>query len=628
MCGIVGTFERTQPAREEVVRAMAEAMVHRGPDDEGYFVDGPLALGFRRLSIIDLRDGHQPMRSDCGRYTIVFNGEIYNHRDLRRELEDGPGIRFRTSSDTEVLLYALREWGEAALQRLNGMFAFALWDANDRRLLLARDRLGKKPLFFTETAGGFRFASEVKALIRHPDVSAEVDPARIPAFLTYRYVPGDETLFARIRSLPPASVMTVSEDASPGPARAYWDLHFDAPSSAIGPLEAESELEQLLGDAVQRRMVADVPVGAFLSGGLDSSLVVSLMAEKHSERVKTFSIGFDTGFSEAAFAREVARHLRTDHHEIMVGAADLIRHLPSVLHARETPITEASDIPISLLSGLARTEVTVVLSGEGADEVFAGYPKYAFERAWGLVGRAVPAGALRSVAARMPFALRRLQLAFEAVAEEDPLERHAAWFGAFRPLERQRLLTPELLDLASPHDAVAPALAERRFASLVEASQFLDTRFWLPGNLLLRGDRMTMAHSLELRCPFLDYRVVEMGARLPLDLKVRGRSGKVLLRRLAASRLPAHIVSRRKWGFKVPLAEWFRTSLANVVREVLLSPAALGRGYFQERELRRLIDAHATGARNYEKQLWILLLLELWHAMFVDRTLGESDQIV
>lgn len=627
MCGIVGVVERTGPASREVVESMARAIIHRGPDDEGYFVEGGLGLGFRRLSIIDLRDGHQPMRSDCGRYTIIFNGEIYNHRDLRLDLETRHGARFRTSCDTEVLLYALREWGEAALERLNGMFAIAFWDASERRLLLARDRLGKKPLFFAETPGGFRFASEVKALLRHPEVSAEVDPRRIPAFLTYRYVPGHETLFQGICALAPGSVMTVREGAVAGPVRSYWDLRFDSASPRVGNTEAESELEGLLLDAVERRMVADVPVGAFLSGGLDSSLIVSMMAEKHPEPVKTFSIGFDTGFSETSFAREVARHLRTDHHEITVSAADLIGHVPGVLDSRETPITEASDIPISLLSRLARSKVTVVLSGEGADEVFAGYPKYAFERAWGLAGGLVPRSLLRPLAARMPFALRRLQLALETVAEEDPLDRHAAWFGAFLPGEREALFTPELAELASPHVSVAPALAGRRLPSAVEEAQFLDTRFWLPGNLLLRGDRMTMAHSLELRCPFLDYRIVELGARLPLDLKVRGSSGKLILKRLAARRLPKHIVHRRKWGFKVPLAEWFRTSLAGLLQDVLLSPAALGRGYFREKELRRLIDVHLSGRRNYEKQLWILLLLELWHVMFIDRTLSASDRL-
>ncbi len=629
MCGIVGVVERAGAADEAVVRSMAQAIVRRGPDDEGYFVDGPVGLGFRRLAIIDLRDGHQPMRSDCERYTIVFNGEIYNHLELREQLEKDHGVRFRTRSDTEVLLYGLREWGEAALARLNGMYAFALWDGHERNLLLARDRLGKKPLFYTRTPGGFRFASEVKALLRCPDVAADVDRTRIPAFLAYRYVPEHETLFKDVHCLPPASSLRVSADAVPATPRVYWNLSFDGPDPALADeRRAEESLEALLVDSVRRRMVADVPVGAFLSGGLDSSLVVSMMAEAHPEPVKTFSVGFDTGFSELAFAKEVSGLLKTDHHEVLVGANDLMRHVPAVMDARETPITEASDIPIFLLSQLARTRVTVVLSGEGADEVFAGYPKYAFERAWARVGGLVPQAVPRALAGFLPFRLRRLQLALEAVGEPDRLERHAAWFGAFGPRERAALLQPDLARTASAHAEVASWLEGRRHPSRVEEAQHLDTRFWLPANLLLRGDRMTMAHSLELRCPFLDYRLAEFGARLPLDLKVRGRAGKWLLKKIARRRLPAGIVDRRKWGFKVPLDHWFRGPLAPLLREVLLSPEALGRGYFREAEVRRLIDSHVQGRQNQEKQLWILLLLELWHRMFVDRTLGPDARLV
>jgi asparagine synthase (glutamine-hydrolysing) len=606
---------------------MTNCIVHRGPDDEGYFVDGPLGLGFRRLSIIDLRDGHQPMRSDCGRFTIVFNGEIYNHRDLRRELEATGRVRFRTSSDTEVLLYGLREWGESALGRLNGMFALAFWDAEAGSLLLARDRLGKKPLYYVAGESGVQFASEVKALLAHPDVPREVDPRRIPAFITYRYVPGDETLFRDVRCLPPGCAMLATAADGIGPPRPYWEVDFAEPPRAISVLEAEAELEELLTDSVRRRMVADVPVGAFLSGGLDSSLVVALMAKSHPEPVKTFSIGFDTGFSEASIARGVAHQLGTDHHEILVGSRNLIAHVPRVLEARETPITEASDIPIYLLSQLARTKVTVVLSGEGADEVFAGYPKYAFEKAWTQLGFLVPRQVLRRVVEHLPFGLRRLQLALDAVSLESPLERHAAWFGAFPLREREALLTPELFEIASPHAAVSSAFDRGRFPTTVEAAQFLDTRFWLPGNLLLRGDRMTMAHSLELRCPFLDYRIVELGAKLPRHLKLRGRSGKWILKRIARHYLPPEIVDRRKWGFKVPLGEWFRTSLAGRLRDTLLAPDARRRGYFNEAEVARLIEAHIAGRRNYEKQLWILLMLELWHLMFVDRTLSASHDL-
>jgi asparagine synthase (glutamine-hydrolysing) len=469
----------------------------------------------------------------------------------------------------------------------------------------------------------------VKALLRHAEVPADVDRSRIPSFLAYRYVPGEETLFRDVHCLPPASSMRISDEAVPTAPRAYWDLPVgSAEPSLADAVEAGAQLDALLTDSVRRRMVADVPVGAFLSGGLDSSVVVSLMAESHPEPVKTFSVGFDTGFSELAFAREVSRLLHTDHHEVTMDANELMRYVHAVLAARETPITEASDIAIYLLSRLARSKVTVVLSGEGSDEVFAGYPKYVFERAWALTRGLVPRAVLRALAVSLPFQLRRLQLALETVAEPGRLDRHAAWFGGFGPRERATLLVPELAGAFDAHASVASWLEGHHFPTVVEEAQYLDTRFWLPANLLLRGDRMTMAHSLELRCPFLDYRLVEFGSRLPLKLKVRRGSGKWLLKRIARERLPAGIVRRRKWGFKVPLDQWFRGTLAPVVREVLLSPQARRRGYFRGDEVRRLIEAHVSGRRNYEKQLWILLLLELWHRMFVDRTLGPDDRLV
>jgi asparagine synthase (glutamine-hydrolysing) len=629
MCGIVGVLNwRGAPPDPELTRRMTQAIVHRGPDDEGHFRDGAVALGFRRLSIIDLAGGHQPMSTDDGRYTIVFNGEIYNYRELRTRLESERAVRFRTTSDTEVILYAVREWGESAIELLNGMFAFALWDGKERRLLLARDRLGKKPLFYTATDRGFCFASEVKALLQHPGVVAEVDRARIPSFLAYRYVPGEETLFRHVHCLPPASTLLVDGTSGPGSTRRYWDFSYHDGRAPADEATSERELEDLLADSVSRRMVADVPVGAFLSGGVDSSLIVALMSERHPEPVKTFSIGFDAGVDESSYARKVARHFATDHHEVRVGSRELMQPIAQVLAARETPITEASDIPIYLLSRLARTKVTVALSGEGSDEVFAGYPKYAFVHRFGKALGLVPRPLLRGLAAVLPFGLRRAQLALLCAAQGHRLERHSLWFGGFPPNDREALVEPGLLAEGPAHEVSEEMLAGHRFPSAVEEMLYLDTRHWLPANLLLRGDRMTMAHSLELRCPFLDYRLVEFGARLPLGLKLRGGAGKWLVRRIAAKRLPPEIVARRKWGFKVPLDEWFRGPLQGLLRETLLAPRALARGYFREAGLRALIDAHVSGRINYEKQLWILFQLELWHLMFVDQTLSATDAMV
>jgi len=629
MCGIAGILQFSGgPPPPELIRNMTDAMPHRGPDDEGFFADGNLALGFRRLSIIDLASGHQPMTSDCGRYTVVFNGEIYNYRELRAVLEKDHGARFRTGSDTEVILAGYRAWGASAVSRFNGMFAFALWDAGERILFLARDRLGKKPLYWIQVPGGFAFASEVKVLLRHPGASAEVDRRLLPAFLAYRYVPGAETLFKNVHCLPPGHTVLVSAGRGIAEPEKYWDYDFE-PSGRVSAADAvQDRFRELLLDSVRLRMIADVPVGAFLSGGLDSSVIVALMARLHPEPLKTFSIGFETGVDETAFAREVAKRYGTDHHEVRVGSRDLIDNIPRVLHSRETPITEASDIPIFLLSKLARTKVTVVLSGEGSDEILAGYPKYAFVRTLGPWLKGLPRPTLARLARALPFGLRRAQLALECLAQDDRFERHAGWFGAFPPSERGALLAPALSGVDGIHAASRDALAGKEFPSAVEEMLYLDTRHWLPANLLLRGDRMTMAHSLELRCPFLDYRLVEFAAReVPAGLKIRGLAGKWLLKALAEPLLPREVVHRRKWGFKVPTSQWFRGPLLGVLRDVLLSRAARDRGYFDQRRVEELIDDHAAGRTDQDKRLWILFQLELWHLMFVDRTLSPGDSL-
>jgi asparagine synthase (glutamine-hydrolysing) len=628
MCGISGVFYWDGSTPDpQLLRRMMAAMHHRGPDDDGIFVDRGVGLGFKRLAIIDLSAGHQPMTSACGRYTIIFNGEIYNFQDLRRTLETEHGARFSTHSDTEVILEAYRAWGSAALGRLNGMFAFALWDAQEQALLLARDRLGKKPLYYTRIRGGMCFGSEAKVLFEHPEVSPRVDTASIATFLTYRYVPGRETLFAGIECLPPASWLRVSRDGV-GTPQSYWDYSFDPPERALPEASVRERFEALLLDSIRLRRIADVPVGAFLSGGLDSSVVVGLMSRQHPTPLKTFSVGFKTGFSELNQARIVARAFGTDHHEIVVDSDDLIAHIPRVLHSRETPITNTSDIPIHLLSREARKKVTVVLSGEGSDEILAGYPKYAFEHQIGRWLAWLPKPLLRAMGAVLPGRLRRARLGLDCVGQPDRFEHYAAWFGAFPEAQRRALLV-DGRGGNGLHAVSEGLLRGKHFPSLVEEMLYLDTAHWLSANLLLRGDRMTMASSLELRCPFLDYRLVEFAARdIPRSLKIRGQSGKHILKDMAASLLPPEIVTRRKWGFRVPTAEWFRGPLAGVLRDVLLSKAARSRGYFREERVRELIDVHVSGARNVEQQLWALFQLELWHLMFVDRTLRPADRLV
>ncbi|MBW8271290.1 asparagine synthase (glutamine-hydrolyzing) [Caldovatus aquaticus] len=677
MCGIAGLLRLDgRPAGREALRAMAAAMAHRGPDDDGLHLDGPLGLSFRRLAILDLSpSGHQPMATACGRHVIVFNGEIYNHRALRARLEAegaAPAGGWRSGSDTETLLHACAAWGAArACRAANGMFAFAWWDARERRLTLARDRFGKKPLFLVRDAGrGIAFASELRALRAGGAApAAAVDRRRLAAFLCYRFVPGEETLLAGVEPLPPGTILELAAAGGAAAAvaaapRPYYDYDFSrgppaardaaeeaapeggdaAPALLRDEAEAVALLHRLLEDAVRLRLLSDVPFGAFLSGGLDSSLVVALMARLHPDPIKTYSVGFDTGFSEAGHAARVARHLGTDHHELTVGAADLVRAIPAALWSRETPISEPSDIPIYLLARLAREKVTVVLSGEGADEAFAGYPKYAaLAAADSAPARAVLAvpGArplLGAVARAVPAALRRAQTMLEAFALSERFEHHAAWFGAFPAAERRALLSPALFAEAEAqvHRAAARALDGRpagghAFPSPVEEALYLDTRLWLPANLLLRGDRMTMAHSLELRCPFLDWRVVEFAARrLPRWMKVRGWEGKRILKLLAEGPvgLPREIVRRPKWGFKVPVGAWFRgPPLGGALRAALLSREALGRGWYREAALRRLVEDHAAGRADNGRKLWILFQLELWHRMFVDGTLAPTDEL-
>ncbi|MGI8907940.1 MAG: asparagine synthase (glutamine-hydrolyzing) [Candidatus Sumerlaeaceae bacterium] len=633
MCGIVGILQLDGSVPDPVVLdRMVGAIEHRGPDDRGIFLDGSLALGFRRLSIIDVACGHQPLTTAEGQHTIVFNGEIYNYADIRKVLEQEHGRSFTTHSDTEVIANAVAVWGEGALPRLNGMFAFAVWDRNAQRLLLARDRLGKKPLHFVKTRDAFVFSSEIKSLMQHPDVKALVNSKNLPTFLTYRYVPGNETLFQGVEVLQPACVMSVSPVEMTNPRR-WWDYEFPGESArqSVDANGVREELRNLLTDAVRLRMISEVPLGAFLSGGIDSSLIVALMSQLHPAPVKTFSIGFDSGFNEAENARAVAERFNTDHHEIIVGSDDLIRAIPAALYARESPISEPSDIPIYLLSKLARSKVTVVLSGEGSDEIFAGYPKYVFEHRYGRLLRALPSKALRQLGRQLPSRLRGPQLALDCISQQNKFESYACWFGAFN---REQLC--ELFIEKAPgslateeHGFSSRVLVGREMDSRINEMMYLDTRHWLPANLLLRGDRMTMANSLELRCPFLDYRLVEFAAgRIPLSLKIRGGSGKWILKQLAQQLLPPEIIHRPKWGFKVPVAEWFRGPLRRVLEETLLSQTCLGRGYFAEPVLRRLIDEHTSGRANHDKKLWILFQLELWQRMFIDGTLSPTDALI
>lgn len=628
MCGITGIVSaELAPAAEDIVERMSAALAHRGPDDSGMYVDGAAALGFRRLAIIDVASGRQPMVSPRTGRVLVYNGEIYNYRDLRQVLKSDYGIGFQTESDTEVLLAALDVWGcEKALPRLNGMFAFALWDPQERRLILGRDRAGKKPLYYTFAAQTLLFASEIKALLLHPHFRAEADPLRIVSGLTYRYVPGAENYFRGVEALPPGHI-AVYEPGETFQVKRWWE--FEPLTMATRPdrsVEQEhlAQLQELLMDSVSSRMTADVPVGAFLSGGVDSSLIVALMARLSKEPVRTFSAGFSSGHSEHLAARELAKQLQTEHYETIIGPADIMANLKAVLRCRESPVSEPSDVALFILARDAARHVKVVLSGEGCDELFAGYPKYqAIQLSQGMLKR--PLGMAARAAHRLLPNNARLETLASALGSTDPAESSSRWFGAFSAEERRRLLRPEFADL-DPHQFAGEVHKRSVNTDAVLQEQLQDFSHWLPANLLLRGDRVTMAHGLELRCPYLDHRMVEFAyGQLHLAEKLSPFATKRIVRRLAAQVLPPDVAGRKKWGFKVPIGEWFRQELKDQVCDTLLSQAARQRGYFNMAVVEALLQQHLRGKRDWTKQLWYLYQLELWHREFIDQRPG-GDQ--
>jgi len=622
MCGFAAWFHPEGALPDPAwLAAAADALVHRGPDDAGFLREPGVGLAFRRLSIVDVAHGHQPLANEDGTAWIAYNGEVYNHADLRRELE-ARGHRFRTHSDTEAILHAYEEWGAGAPARLRGMFAFAVWDRPRRRLFVARDRLGIKPLYWTEAGGAFVCASEIKALFAFPGVRRAVRLPGVVEHLTLRYAAAPRTLFAGIDKLRPAHHLTV--EGGRREERRYWHVAWE-PKRELGDAEALAELEARLTESVRLRLMSEVPLGALLSGGVDSSVVVALMSRLLARPVQTFSVGFDAPgpYSELPFARRVAEHLGTEHREVVVGADDLARHLPELVWHQDEPVSEPAAIPTFLVSRLARETVTVVLTGEGGDELFAGYPKYAVDPlARRIAGLPAPLrdALLDHVVDRLPFGFRKLQVVGRSARFRDEAERLAAWFAGFAGEERSRLLDPLLR--AHEHVAAAAfehALGDSRARRPLDRMLDADLRLWLPDDLLMKMDKMSMAASVEARVPLLDHPLVEWAATLPRRFKVRGLEGKVLLKRLARTLVPAEVVDRRKVGFTVPLAPWFRGALRPLLEDTLLGPACLGRGYYDPAVLRATVADHLEGRRDRSRELWTLLTLELWHRAYVDR---------
>jgi asparagine synthase (glutamine-hydrolysing) len=613
MCGICGVLSWREPEAPAHVEAMTTALAHRGPDGQGLHLNGAAALGHRRLSIIDLSDAAaEPMPNEDRTLWLVFNGEIYNFRELRKDLERRH--QFRSRSDGEVILHLYEEKGDEVASALDGMFAFALWDAKARRLLLGRDRAGKKPLYYHARPGFFAFASEVKSLLAHPLVPKDQDPAALPLYLAYGYVPTPGTFYRHIRSLPPAHRMAVTE-AGAEPPEPYWSIRF-RDGGSLPEAEAEERFRGLLGAAVRRRLVADVPLGAFLSGGLDSSAVVAFMAEGAAGRVRTFTIGFvgDTAYDETRYARVVAERFATDHTEFVVEpkAVELIDRL--VWH-HDGPFGDSSAVPTYLLSELTRSKVTVALNGDGGDEVFAGYlrlyggalserlPRWAFRGLGAAVGL-LPEPADRKHPLRF---LKRF-----ADAGRLPLaERILRWNGYFpSPLT---LLRPESLEWGRP-DLVLASYAAELGGESSPLARLLQQNFktYLLDDLLVKMDRCSMAHGLEARSPFLDTAVAEFGASLPNRLRMKWGKGKLLLRRAMRDILPPSILARGKMGFGAPLGTWFRGDLQPLVQERLLPATSPLYEHLRPEPVTALVAAHMSHSADLSPQIWSLLTLESW----------------
>jgi asparagine synthase (glutamine-hydrolysing) len=622
VCGIVGYVlacgdRSPDPA---VLKRMNDRLAHRGPDDEGFFVDGPAALAMRRLKIIDLETGQQPMSGEHRRVWAVFNGEIYNYRELTAELT-GRGHTFRTRSDTEVTVHGYEERGLASLGALEGMFALALWDAPARTLVLARDRLGIKPLYYAVLPDQIVFASELKALVEHPAIDRTLDVTALSRYLAHEYVPAPASILRSVRKLPAGHWLTYTDGRLK--VEPYWTLDFRPDPALDGP-DAVDRLRQVLDLAVRQHLISDVPLGVFLSGGIDSSTVAALAARHVGGRLKTFSIGFeDPSFDESPHARRVARALGTDHHEEILsagGARDLVQRLPDLL---DEPLGDASLIPTFLLSRFTRRSVTVALSGDGGDELFAGYPTYQAHRLASVV-EAIPGwirrGLVRPAVERLPVSLSNLSLDFKLKRffegmDYGDVDRHAVWLGSFTPAEQGELFTPEALgrmeappSYATFHDILAAAPSVQG----LERMLYLDLKGYLGEGVLTKTDRASMACSLEVRVPFLDRRVVELAARIPMRLKLRGLTTKYVLKRAVADVLPREILARPKKGFGIPIGHWFRGELRPLLREVCGADAIRRGGLFRPQAVARLLDEHESGRRDHRKKLYTLLAFQLW----------------
>jgi asparagine synthase (glutamine-hydrolysing) len=630
MCGICGVYnlQSGEPVSRELMEQMTGLITHRGPDESGIYLEGPVGLGSTRLSIIDLSGGHQPMSNETGDIWIVFNGEIWNYKTLRKELLE-KGHQFRTNSDTETIIHAYEEYGVDCIPQLHGMFGLAIWDLSRRRLLLARDRVGKKPLYYTCVDGNLVFASEIKSLLCHPQVKRRADVQALADFLSVRYVPGPATLFANISKVLPGHWMLIENKELK--EKCYWDFTFGKTENR--PVEDYIHgIRQHINRAVEERLMADVPLGAMLSGGVDSSIITGIMSQLMDEPVKTFSVGFDVPeYNELPYARLVAQHFGTEHHDLIVKCSDLSAYWPLLTWHRDEPVSEASDLGVYLISKLARQHVKVVLSGEGGDELFAGYPKYIVDwlaRYYQILPTPIRDQVITPLLEHLPYSMRKLKMASRALSQPAP-ERWMNWFGVFNgQLKNNLLSTSTKASIDSDSSQVFRRWLEKNpQRDDLSSMLYLDTKIWLPDNLLMKGDKMTMAASLEARIPLLDYKLIEYAASIPSNVKIKPFKAKYLLKRAYADLLPEPILTRKKMGFNVPISIWFRGEQRNLITRLLLSERARSRGFLDSEFVACLLRDHLEGRTQYGNQLFILASLELWFRVFIDNSRLEYPQM-
>jgi asparagine synthase (glutamine-hydrolysing) len=625
MCGIAGFIvkEKNAPTaqRAALLDEMCRVITYRGPDEQGAVVAGRAALGMRRLSIIDLKSGQQPIYNEDGNLAIVFNGEIYNYRELKAKLE-ARGHKFKTNSDTETIVHAFEEFGADCVQHLRGMFAFAIWDKREESLFIARDRVGKKPLFYALTAqGNFVFGSELKVLLAHGEISKEIDFAALDAYLTFGYVPEEFCIFKNVRKLLPGHFLTFKNGEIK--TQKYWDFEYRKVSDIKTEAEYVEILREKIKEAVKIRLISEVPLGAFLSGGVDSSSVVAMMSQILETPVKTFSIGFnEDSFNELKYARVAAKHFGTEHHEFIV-TPDLVETVDELVWHFDEPFADSSALPTFMVSKMARQFVTVVLSGDGGDELFAGYTRYVVDRKRSAVVANLPPFVrknLRAVSERLPHGAKGRNYLYNVSL--DAIERYIDSISQYNTLRKKSLYSA---DFQSKLNGNSGASVYRKIAgsvatgSAIDNLLYLDSKTYLPADILTKVDRMSMAASLEARVPLLDHELIEFVTQIPANLKMKGLHTKYIFKKAMEGIVPPEILYREKQGFGVPIEEWINKELRARMHETLLERRTLERGYFEKSYIQTLLDEHAKRRRDHSHALWILWMLELWHRRFLDK---------